>query len=292
MKIIIFLISFTLIVESIFAGGNYEPVKVVPSNTKFEEDSQLPKLELGTTASLMMYAEELMKEKGAMTNVFIRKTHYTDNFMFQGEAKFGYGRVDYDGQTQDGAYLEIKDVEDSLIEFRGLIGYQFRKFITESGDKKMKQRSFIFSGFGYRYLSDDLSVVTGGYLRESNYLYLPLGMGMTAINILKEKINDTIHMKFEYDYLLEGLQISHFSDIDPGLSNIENVQRKGHGFKTYLDRIFYLENVKIGPMFSISFWIISDSETAQILYSGYPIGYGIEPENASLQVELGFVVGF
>lgn len=291
-KIIIILIITLFIVANLSAGGNYEPAKVVPSNTKFEEDSQLPKLELGLTLGPVLYKEkDFMEEEGVMVNAFITKTHYTDNLMFQGEVKLGYGLVNYDGQMQDGTHFETEGIEDFLFECRGLIGYQFKKFITESDDKKIKQRSFVFSGLGYRYLSDDLSVETGGYLRESNYLYLPLGAGMIAINILKGKVHDIIHMQFEYDYLLEGLQISHFSDIDPGLNDIENVQKKGWGLKIHLDKILYLENVKIGPTISMSFWAIENSETAPIYYNGQLAGYAMEPENAFIEVSLGLIIG-
>ena len=83
----------------------------------------------------------------------------------RGEARFAVGNVDYDGKTWGGEPLTISDIDDRTMEFRPLIGF---------GSADADSESLLYTGFGYRYLNDDLSDAPGGYERESNYYYIPI----------------------------------------------------------------------------------------------------------------------
>jgi len=175
--------------------------------------------------------------------------------MFRGEARFAYGQVDYDGaaqnlETGERTPLEINNIDDFAIEARLLLGADLL------GDEMLNT---LYAGIAYRYLYDDLSSHPAGYLRESNYLYVPLGYrfdrGLQA--------EWSIGFSAEYDVFIVGIQRSHLSDI--GFIDVDNQQNSGYGYRASVnlqyngnDTIFMIE-----PFFR--YWDIDKSETEHIL---------------------------
>ena len=113
------------------------------------------------------------------------------------------GEVDYDGSYMDGTPLSTSGTDDFLLDVRLLWGREWRpaRFFDA-----------VHAGLGYRYLNDDSSAQLGGYERESNYLYVPLG----ARKDVELTSRWDLALTGEFDVLLIGRQISHLSDVDPG----------------------------------------------------------------------------
>ena len=90
---------------------------------------------------------------------------------FRFEGRLSAGEVDYDGSFMDGTPLSTSGTDDLLIDVRLLWGREWQpaRFVDA-----------VYAGLGYRYLNDDSSAQIGGYERESNYLYVPVGRGKTS----------------------------------------------------------------------------------------------------------------
>lgn len=175
--------------------------------------------EISNSLSYIEYKEPgVMSEKGPMYGVDASYS-YRHGVMLQLEGRFGYAQVDYDGYNQAGAKIKHDDIDDYLFEARGLIGYEFNILSSTTLTP--------YAGLGYRYLNDNLQDYFGGYERESNYLYLPVGIEI----ITGLKNNWCWGAAIEYDYFLSGKQKSHLSDFDPGLNDIDNKQDKGYGLR-------------------------------------------------------------
>ena len=141
-----------------------------------------------------------MKETGTFYGIVLN----SDNHGFEGE--LAYGTVDYDGQLLDGTPYEMSDIKDWLVDVRFLGG------------------DIVYIGVGYRYLRDDSSPDPAGYLRQSNYLYWPIGLRLKS----NEKKGWTIGGSAEFDFLVAGLQLSDLSNL--GLGTVANVQGFGEGY--------------------------------------------------------------
>lgn len=246
--------------------------------------------EIGTEISYFEYEEpNFMEEDGVLAGIFGTYTrtihenqpHQGFGDLFRGgngfnsftvDARFLYGKVDYTS-TNTGS---LDSIDDFLFEIRGLTGYDF----PLSNDRLIT----LFLGLGYRYLNDDSSgdlTTTGaaGYERESNYLYLPVGVRF--FTPVDEAWSVTASV--EYDWFLTGQQDSHLEDAIAGLNTIENDQKDGWGVRG---------SVKIkreGERFDffvepyVRYWKVDDSEVSPITYMGVAVGFGLEPENNSME---------
>ena len=83
--------------------------------------------------------------------------------MFGIEGRAAFGQVDYDGELDDGTPLTVNNIDDYVLEVRGLIGMD--RLAGEAIHN-------LYVGLGYRYLNDGLAVHPAGYERESNDLYI------------------------------------------------------------------------------------------------------------------------
>ena len=128
-----------------------------------------------------------------------------------------------------------------------------------------------YIGFGYRYLNDDTSDSPGGYERESNYYYIPVGIELKS----KER---PITLTLEFDYLIEGRQKSHLGDAVPGWPTVENKQDDGYGLRAV---IRYVD--KDGRFFCEGFYRYWNIEDSDIEFGG------LEPANKTSEV--GFLIG-
>lgn len=216
--------------------------------------------------------DTLMKEEGYFCGIVINsysrpwipesteESFGSDKWMFGIESEFAYGKLDYDGQLQDGTPYDVSNIDDFLVDARLLAGPDFLKADSLN--------TFYF-GIGYRYLRDDSSFDSAGYLRQSNYLYLPLGLKSETL----KKDSWSLGGKAEFDLLLFGQQISTIRGID-----LTNDQNSGYGLRVAVD----IENISANSIFKIQpfvrYWHIDKSD----LDNEY--GIGVEPENETVQV--------
>ena len=181
---------------------------------------------------------------------------------FKTEFRFASGEADYDGALSDDTPYTIDDIEYNTYETRFLLG------LDQMNDDCIAS---LYTGFGYRYSTDDSSFDPYGYERESNYFYVPIIYQLDG----KFENNQAWGCKFEVDILAWGKQKSYLSDV--GGPDIENEQDKGYGLRGSIR----IQN-KIGtgvltlePF--IRYWSIEDSDIDKGYY---------EPENNTTEVGL------
>jgi hypothetical protein len=263
---------------------------------------ELPKhsWDLGTEISYIKYKEPgLMEEKGMMYGIVGSYTYrglvipsVFDKWMLKADGRFSYGQVDYKNSGT------LDNIDDYILELRGLGGYDFSVFTASTLTP--------YIGIGYRYLNDDMSgktTSTGalGYERESNYIYSPIG-----VEVITPLKNDwSVGAMLEYDIFWWGKQKSHFSDArfyDPVVgyytfNDIENKQKKGYGIRgsIRLQKKFNKVDFAIEPY--IRYWNIKKSRevtTSTISENGLWIitGTFVEPENNSTEIGIKFALGF
>ena len=260
-----------LVMCFVFMGG---------ATSSFAEPQKKHTWDLGIVTSYIEYEEPgVMKEDGIMNGILASYT-YRDMYMLKLEGRYAYGEVDYDGQLDDGTSYTVSNINDTLFEIRGLMG----------SEVSLSELTALipYIGMGYRYLNDALDEDIYGYQRESNYFYIPIGIETNT-----ELLNGwAIGLKLEYDYFWKGIQRSHFSDINVGLSDIENDQNDGYGCRGSVK--FLKEGMDIDFMIEpyVIYWSIEKSEDASITYAGSYVGYAWEPKNNSREYGIRFLARF
>jgi hypothetical protein len=247
---------------------------------EYDENISKNFLALGTEISYIKYEEpSYMQDKGMMYGIVGSYT-YHNKLMAKLEGKFSYGQMDYDGATWGGTPLTIKGISDYMLELRWLLGYDFTaKAINLSP----------YAGVGYRYLQDNSQdKYYGGYQRESNYIYIPVGVEAVA-NLGN---GWSLGTNVEYDIFIWGRQISYFNDIDPSYDAVENEQMKGYGVRGSIS--IAKRGKKAGFIIEpyIRYWNIKESREGYIIYQGTPVAYGIEPDNESTEIGCKLAVTF
>jgi hypothetical protein len=233
--------------------------------------------EVAPEISYIKYTEPgLMEDEGYMLGINASFIYHgplskipkdANSWMLRGDAKFSWGEVDYDGALMDGTPYKIHDIEDTMLEFRGLLGYDFRNKIA---------RTTPYSGFAYRYLRDDSSFDSAGYERESNYLYVPVGFEIAFASVSEWSFGMTI----EADILVWGKQRSHLGG---SYGTIENRQDEGEGFRASLRFQKTQPGVDFGIEPFVRYWNIDWSQGSD--------GF-IEPKNRSTEIGLRLVWAF
>ena len=235
--------------------------------------------EIGPELSSIEYEEpNIMKEKGMMYGIGASYT-YHQGIMLKADARICYGQVDYQNSGN------LDNINDYLIEIRMLGGYDYQL----TGSTVLTP----FIGLGVRYLRDEsngrtTSTGESGYLRESRYIYSPLGV--TVSNDFKNSW--VVGLTLEYDIFWQGRQKSHLSDVSSAYSDLENNQNGGYGLRGSLliKKIFGRMSYSLEPF--IIYWKIEQSDIQNITYNGAIWGYGWEPQNNSTEVGVKFKVGF
>ncbi len=150
----------------------------------------------------------------------------------------------------DGTPLSTHGTDDLLFDVRLLWGRHWQPTEVISG---------VYAGLGYRYLNDDSSDQLGGYERESNYLYIPVGVRKDLYVADRWKLGLT----GEFDVLLVGRQISHLDDADPGLPEVRNWQWPGFGAGLFVDLLHEGEafDVGLGPF--LRYWWVDESDVSR-----------------------------
>jgi hypothetical protein len=135
----------------------------------------------------------------------------------------------------------------------------------------------IYAGLGYRYLYDFHGNRGGGYDRQNQLLYVPVGYGL--------KMADGSNSKFQFNYLIKGTQDTYLSDLNTSnltLPDAKNKQKNGWG----LD----LSYVPVSSEweFYAKYWNISRSETVygNFTYNGktYSGASAYEPYNQTYEI--------
>ena len=200
---------------------------------------------------------------------------------FELDARILWGQVDYTS-TMTGS---LDEIDDWLFEIRGLTGCDFPVFED--------QIITSFLGIGYRYLNDDSSGLrtttnAAGYERESNYLYLPIGLKYFAP--LQEQW--TFEARGEFDIFLTGEQQSHLGDAVAGLGTVTNDQDSGWGARASvrLERKGERVDLFVEPYFR--YWEIDDSNTAVVASGPGFLIVGLEPANESWEAGSRFGIRF
>lgn len=235
--------------------------------------------EFGFSLSSYQYQEPgLMSLKGVKAGGDIQATQvFQQEMWLREDGHVGIGSVNYTSPIAGNANGE----PDWYLETRGLIGKDAWAF-----DGAMLSP---YTGLGYRYLFNDGRGLTNtgyaGYRRQSNYLYLPLGMTYRVALASKAQLVT----EAEYDYLIMGRQFTKLSDAGLGYSDVSNDQKRGHGFK--LSVKYTQDNWAIGPY--ANYWNIGKSEVVPAIQNGAPTGFGlIEPQNNTVEFGLKASMGF
>ena len=245
----------------------------------FEDESQASmarSFDLSAGVSSITYTEpHFMKEEGLFYGLNASYTERSPQHMMGAlEGRFAIGQVDYSSNGTG----TLDDIQDWTGEARVLGGYDFFA-LSET-------RLTPYIGLGYRYLSDQsggMTSTTGasGYDRESNYVYLPIGLKTIT------KLGDdwTLGFTIEYDNLLWGKQKSHLEDVDPTVDPIENKQNGGYGLRGSMQitrTMTETVDLVFEPYFK--YWNIDASDIKSITISGTPTGLaGQEPANHSTE---------
>ncbi len=248
-----------------------------------------PGLEVGPYVSTITYEEPgIMKESGTMSGVRAALVWRGDRYggvfdTIRLEGSAGWGPLDY---TSDGSG-SMDGIDNSLYEARALFGRNFSRY------SETTVQSFV--GFGYRYLSDRSGGMVSsegflGYDRRSQYLYMPVGFGMTS----RMDGGWLLEGVVEYDLFLRGFQKSYLTQVSGNgvtyLNDVTSDQYDGDGLKVALRfsrQIGGAGRLAIEPF--LNYWNIGKSRYAYFtrVDSSGPASYrSWEPANHSTEVGL------
>jgi hypothetical protein len=167
------------------------------------------------------------------------------------DGRYANGRINYDS-----SFGPVDDITDWTYEIRATFG---KDYIL--GDYSLSP----YFGGGYRFLYNKLHVV-GGYVRRSNYYYLPLGVTNRI------RISPTLRLAttLEGDYLTSGQQESKLAACC-AIPNSINQQNHGYGARGSI--MLESKNWSFGPWFDL--WHIHASGLS-------PVGF--EPDNHTYEL--------
>ncbi len=272
-SILLSLISIIFFATSSFANNSTKEEAQEPKEkTRFSLKTK-DTIEIGLQTYWYKYEEEVdgnffMSTTGQKYGLSLTGIKNISNDIYViGDIHYATGDVEYKSASGKG------DVSDHMYEARLLLG---EERITNG----ILWSSFI--GLGYRFLYNDLrDLGSGGYRRESQYIYIPIGVTNRFRVNHKSRISTTV----EYDYLAQGKQKSYLSDIGPAYAAVfgdpVNKQNRGHGLR--FNTTYEEESWSIGLF--VNYWKLQDSEVNY--YYDTPFVYGImEPENDTKEVGL------
>ncbi|NTU69059.1 MAG: hypothetical protein HGB02_09330 [Chlorobiaceae bacterium] len=254
-----------------------------------------PRFEAGPYVSRIVYEEPgTMKDTGVMYGVgasAIWKARYLSLFdSFRIDAVAGRGAIDYTSSSSG----SMSGVDNTMIEARALLGRDY----SRSGSETVST----YTGFGYRRLTDNsggMVSTTGkrGYDRESQYLYLPMGMAITSHSGSGWTFDGTL----EYDILLKGIQKSALTQASSTTytfrNNLTNDQYDGYGIRAsarFSKRVSGSANLEFEPF--VRYWNISESRSAYSLEGSSSANpstvWYVEPANHSTEYGINLLLVF
>lgn len=211
-----------------------------------------------------------------------------DNMFGVLEARFLMGDTKYRGYTWGGDPASANGLKDWYVEGRMLAGNKYDLSDTWGVSP--------YLGIGYRFLSNHADEMEGGYRRESNYFYVPLGAE------LGWQMGEDWKLTFtgEFDWLIKGSQLSRMSDTElPSpyeYKDVRNQQSKGFGLRgsVKLETTYAGVGVFIEPFYR--FWKIQNSKLEPLIITdGYYDYYGgdlVEPFNITREYGVKIGVSF
>ena len=192
------------------------------------------------------------------------------NFSFLYTLEYSFGNVDY---SSAGTGTMKKQYYKGRLEY-----------YLSTGSKVGANDLLPYIGLGYRDLLDDSGYKTSstnhlGYDRLSKYYYVPIG----AIWY----ISDSLSLKSQYNYFIEGKQISYLNEILPNVYTVnpENTQRIGYGIDLTLRSKL---NSKWSTYGFFRSWNIEDSDAV----SCSALIYCYEPKNQTNEIGAGISYHF
>ena len=198
--------------------------------------------EIGITLSAYKYNEPTLGDSQSafpMVGINYTGTYAFGNDIFlKADGRYANGSSSYSGSGSKSGN------PNWYYDLRALVGYDF------------KVDSYVLSpyiGYGYRYLWNDLTGTTStganGYTRESNYYYIPLGI-THKINLGEP--NRNLETNVEYDYLIQGKQISGAVGSIPQSNNTQN-----SGYGARISSMYQMGDWAFGPY--LTYWNIQAS---------------------------------
>lgn len=248
-KLILLLVVFTAL--PLCAQQAFEVAYETSSYTYREPDGSTP-----------------IRLKGRMQGASLRyENRLASAFFFALDGRWMGGTTDYSGWLMSNPPTSHKfdDIGDYYYEGRLHLGSVL--------DLSQSLQVWLSTGLAYRYLKDHLNKDPYGYLRESNYVYMPF----TGELRLKGGICE-LDLRGEFDYLLIGWQKSHMTQ-----RTLHHDQREGYGVRVSAKLQVNFDKKKTGVFVEpfYRYWNIRDSEER----GGY-----MEPHNTTK--EIGLRAGF
>jgi hypothetical protein len=236
---------------------------------------------LGPEISYFAYEEPHFAETRGFLYGIAGSYTYHDNLMLKAEGRYSFGNLNYSSPVSG----TMEGIPDYIWEVRGLAGYDFP---VQSGSILTP-----YIGLAYRYLNDDssgkvTSVGDGGYERESNYYYSPVG-----VKVIRQAKNGwSTEATAEYDIFWWGKQISHLSDAVPCYNDPENRQKHGYGIRGSIEFQKKAEDMDFAIEPFIRYWSIKESQHADLTQFGVKVNEVIEPQNHSTEYGINLLVRF
>ncbi len=192
------------------------------------------------------------------------------NFSFLYTLEYSFGNIDY---SSAGTGTMEKQYYKSRLEY-----------YLSTSSRVGANDLLPYIGLGYRNLLDDSGYKTSstnhlGYDRLSKYYYVPIG----AIWY----ISDSLSLKSQYNYFLQGKQISFLNEILPNTYTVnpENTQRLGWGIDLTLRSKL---NKKWSTYGFFRSWNVEDSDSV----SCSALIYCMEPKNQTHEIGAGISYHF
>ena len=194
----------------------------------------------------------------------------SSNWMALYTLEYSFGNIDY---TSAGTGTMKKEYYKGRLEY-------YISTVSRLGANDLRP----YIGMGYRDLLDDSGFKRSstnhlGYDRLSKYYYIPIG----AIWYVNEKVS----LKSQYNYFLEGKQISFLNEVLPNTYSVnpENTQRIGWGIDLTLRSKL---NEKWSTYGFFRSWNIEDSDSIACS----PLIYCMEPKNKTHEIGVGISYNF
>ena len=188
--------------------------------------------------SQMNYKEPaIMSEKGKMSGVGVdTRFNLTDSIALNLQGKFLRGNLEYAGSTFSGTPI-TQTTKDQVNEFRGLLSLKSGRFN-------------LYSGYGHRYWLNDLVI---SYRRETTYHYVPIGLRV---------MTRPFYLNYEFRHFLDGVNVSHMSDIGGGRKDVTMKQKSGKGYAFEIGHLTHIGSFDLKIALGYEYWGIENSVTA------------------------------
>ena len=237
-----------------------------------------------------------------ITSYTYREVDLNDNFFMEdksapflysvGLRNWGDAKAASNAKSTDLSFLYTLEYSFGNVDYSsagtGTMKKQYYKgrleYYLSTSSKVVANDLLPYIGLGYRDLLDDSGFKRSstnhlGYDRLSKYYYVPIG----AIWY----ISDSLSLKSQYNYFLEGKQISLLNEILPNIYTVnpENTQRLGWGIDLTLRSKL---NSKWSTYGFFRSWYIEDSDAV----SCSALIYCMEPKNQTHEIGAGISYHF